>query len=176
MNGKRTIGTRYGMLLMLMILLGIGLTGCQGTVFSTKSGVVPKPQRNDLVAGGQHSGLWERHDLAVHYSYERSPKQLKISGQVRFAPYLQKNFPYLVYFHMSMLLLNAEGHVLATKPLATSNYFAGTSHLVTFATTVPLPPGTAAMAFGYTGKARDIDVDQGGGTTSFSYYPTGSLP
>ncbi len=161
---------------MMVALLGIGSAACQKSVFGAKNSVVPQLQRSDLLVGGQHSGLWDRYDLTLYYSYERSPQQLKLSGEIHFAPYLQKNFPYLNYFHMSMLLLDAQGHVLATKPLVTSNYFAGTAHPLSFSVTVALPVGTTAMAFGYTGKAQDITNESGGDTTSFSFYPTSTLP
>ena len=156
---------------VLLLLAGVLLSGCQG-VFLTSSGrLVPPRDRINLAGAGEQAGSWQTRDLLIHYKYVRTADQLQISGDMQFGDYLRKVFPFIIYFHSGVLLLNDQGRVLATKNLATTNSYADSSTLVPFRVTYALPPGTTAIAFTYTGQARSISSNDGGVGTSFYYYP-----
>jgi hypothetical protein len=154
-----------------LALTGLLLSGCQEVLLSSRGRVVPAVERIVLTAHSKQSGFWETRDLQIHYRYLEASNRLQISGDIRFGDYLRKVYPFIVYFHSGVLLLNDQGRVLATKSLALTNYFADSNALVPFGATFDLPPGTSAIAFTYTGEARSISSSDGGVGTSFYHYP-----
>lgn len=174
----KKVGARLrGTGLLMAMAATLVFAGCQQAMLTSQGHIVPQQDRIALAAAGQHSGNWQTRDLSVDYNYEHSQNQLKISGVVHFASYLQKDYQNLAYFNLDTILLNAQGAVIVTKEVTTSNYYASTSQPLQFTNTITLPSGTAAMAFGYTGKARAVgDQEQGGGGTEFSHYPVSTLP
>lgn len=156
-----------------MLVLGAVflLSGCQAVFVTSRGHVVPPRDRIALVAQGQQSGSWRTRSVRIRYRYVRTSNQLRISGHLQFGDYLQKVYPYIVYCHSGVLLLNDHGRVLAAKNLTTSRPYAPSTEVVPFRVTYDLPPGTTAFAFSYTGRAREIAANQGGGVTSFYHYP-----
>ena len=77
------------------------------------------------------------------------------------------------YFHLSVFLADAQGAVLENRGIVTSGYGYPDDDM-RFRDKIMLPPGTAYMAFAYSGEARDNGGghDDGGAVDiSFWEYP-----
>jgi hypothetical protein len=128
------------------IVLAAGLGACQtaGTVFSAAP-IAPE-NRIPLQPDGPHQGNADTGELVVAYSYRLGPdssREIDVKGGIRTAKY--RGDAVSIYLNF----LDNAGNVLDKKILYASGYrrdvyFRRPS---TFSTTLPLPPGTAAIAF-----------------------------
>jgi hypothetical protein len=142
---------------LLTLFLGL-VVACQGRFFNYRGAVVRQENRIELREGGPHKGSWKTGDLSVHYQYLKDQGKVELFGTVELAKRLSKSFTTLEYLILRVHLLDSEGKVLVSKGIAASEY----RHMVrklSFNRSLELPPGTAAIAFSYTGRVRD-----GGGT------------
>lgn len=154
---------------LALVVLGCLMAGCQGSLLSYRGGTVSPGESIELLEG-EHSAYWPTRDLRINYTYSKNSNQLNLSGNVKFADWLGFSFNNILVFNLQVFLLNDQGTVLQAAGLATSPSYAQAQSLLNFTKTMSLPPGTTAMAFGYTGEARGTGDDDSG-TTSFFYIP-----
>lgn len=126
--------------------------GCQGTLPTSKGNFVAAPQRVPISEGMQPQ-IWRTDDLSIHYQYTKSGDQLEISGKIDPSSSLVLNFQTFERFHLGVLLLDAQGEVLASDGLVTAGFRRNTDEPIQFQDTISLPQGTTALAFRYAGKA-----------------------
>lgn len=145
------------------------MASCQGNLLTYKGSTLAPGEGISLLEG-EHSGYWQTRDLRINYTYSKKANQMQISGDINFSSWLGYNFQNIIYFNMSMFLVDEQGTVVQSGGVATSSNYAQSQDSMSFTKTFDLPPGTTAMAFGYTGEARGIGDDEAG-TTSFFYVP-----
>jgi hypothetical protein len=152
---------------LISFALIVVLAGCQGSLFSYKSGAVLESQRVPLPSENQISSSWASRDLRIDYRWTRTGDDLKISGQVEFADQLKYNYTRLDYFHLALIFVGQDGNVLEIGDLApkTDNGIQSAS----FDTVMRLPPNTSYFAFSYQGVARTSESED----VDFSNYPFG---
>lgn len=142
---------------LLALFVG-AVVACQAHFLSYRGAVARQESRLALREGGPHREFWRARDLSVSYHYWRGQGKLELSGTVELANGLRHNFTTLEHLFLQAHLLDAEGRVLESRGILTSEY----RHMVRklrFKRCLELPPGTTAIAFSYTGRVRD-----GGGT------------
>jgi len=152
---KRTLVVLKGCLLFLF--LG-ALVACQSSFFSYRGATAEQEWRIALLEGGPHKGFFRTRDLSMHYRYLRDLDNLQLSGVVELDDSLKYNFRSIEYLFLQVNLLDAEGKVLESKLVLTSDHLQLIEELP-FKRSLELPPGTTAIAFSYTGRVRE-----GGGT------------
>ena len=145
------------------------IVSCQGNLLTYKGSRVTPGESISLLEG-EHSGYWQTRDLRINYTYSKKGNQMQISGDIDFAGWLGYNFQNILYFNISMFLVDDQETILQSSGVTSSSNFAQSQDSMSFSKTLDLPPGTTAIAFGYTGEARGIG-DEEAGTTSFFYIP-----
>jgi hypothetical protein len=138
-----------------------------------------KVHEGSLIAlddGVQKTAYYQSRDLTIDYQLQRNENELQLSGLAQFADSLRNGFKTVPYFHLSVFFADSQGTVLGNRGIVTSGY-GYTDDRMRFNERMALPPGTAYMAFAYTGEARDNSGggDDAGGAveTSFWEYPVG---
>jgi hypothetical protein len=150
-----TVFKLFGLSLLLILLVA-----CAGKAFTYKGRWVAEDDRISLQAGGPHKGNWQTRDVAIEYAYQQETQNLQISGVADLADYLTTGFSTLDYFTLDIFALDADGIVLNSELIRTFAYRRYLDYLgkMSFNKQMKLPPDTAAIAFGYRGRAT-----QGGG-------------
>ena len=154
-----------------VLLLGVAavfLPACQSLMVTYQGATVHSEDRIPLVAGVRQSGAYLGPDLAVDYQYLWNQSELDISGAVVFAGSISGNFSSIVDFHLSLVLLDAEGRIVGTKLLEVTS-FGDPCDRMPFSERIALAPGVSGMAFLYGGDAREGGEE--GVTTTFWHYP-----
>ena len=128
------------------IVLAVGLGACQtaGTVFSAAP-IAPE-NRIPLKPDGPHQGDADTGELVVAYAYQLGPessREIDVKGGIRTAKF--RGDAVNIYLNF----LDNAGNVLDKEILYASGYRRDVyvRRPSTFDTTLPLPPGTAAIAF-----------------------------
>lgn len=130
------------------LTLGVG---CSSTLLLSYEGRRSLPwERIAWCDAAGASGVWKTLDLNIHYRCERGEDRLTLSGKVTFTPATQ-NHSRLVQFHAVLLLLDSDGLVVDTLPLATSSPSASPRLPVAFTREIPLSRDYAGFSFAYTG-------------------------
>jgi hypothetical protein len=153
---------------LLLVVAAVFLPACQSLMVSYQGATVHSEDRIPLVAGAGQAGGYLGPDLAVDYQYLWNQSKLDISGAVVFAGSISGNFTSIKRFHMSLVLLDAQGRILEMKLLQTANP-GDPSDPMPFSERIALPPGVSGMAFVYGGDAREGGQD--GVSTMFWHYP-----
>ena len=140
--------------LLTLLVVGVFLTGCQGTMLSTsaKGQTIQPAAQIKLVKTGQQSGQFSDGYVTVNYQYIVSGGELQISGVVQFGSAISGNFLVVQTFDLGLLLGDATGKVLLQQGVTTAMEV-NVSSSQNFNTTVVLPPQAATMAFTYNGSA-----------------------
>jgi len=128
------------------IVLAVGLGACQtaGTLFSSPP-IAPE-KRITLQSDGRHQGEADTGELVVAYAYRLGPEsnqEIHVKGGIRSAKF--RGDAVNVYLNF----LDNAGNVLDREILYASGYRRDVfvRRPSTFDTTLPMPPGTAAIAF-----------------------------
>jgi hypothetical protein len=161
--------------LFAMIGAVILIFGCRTVVFDPRGRMVPDAKRIALPESGERAGVFKNEDLTLAYKLTRTSGQLYISGQIRFAERIAENFPLIQYFHLSVMLIDAQGKVLDVAGLISAAYYRAQSALIagspiSFKTPVAITDNTNSIAFSYTGKAYD-NTERDRGSIEFWEYP-----
>jgi hypothetical protein len=166
-----------GRMAKLLATIGVValLFGCQTLSFDPRGHVVPEAQRITIPESGERIGAYKTEDLTVAYKMVRAAGRLSVSGEIRFTDRIAENFPLVLYFHLGVILIDAQGKVLDMVGLTSAaNYATQYSILpeypITFTTSVVVPDNVTAVAFNYTGKAMD-NAGPEGGSMDFWEYP-----
>jgi hypothetical protein len=154
--------------LLLVGAAAVFLLACQSLMVSYQGATVHSEERIPLVAGALQAGGYLAPDLAVYYQYVWNQSELDISGVVVFAGSISGNFTSIKKFHLSVVLLGAEGRIVGNKLLQATS-FSDPSDPMPFSERIALPPGVSGMAFVYGGDAREGGQD--GVATTFWHYP-----
>ena len=139
---------------LLALLLGM-VVACQGRFLSYQGAVAKQESRIALLEGGQHTDTWKTRDLSIRYRYQRDQGNAELSGTVELDKSLGRSFSTLEYLILWVHLLDAEGRVLESKGILTSEYRHMVKKLL-FKQSMELPLDTTAIAFSYRGRVRDV--------------------
>jgi len=153
---------------LLLVVAAVFLPACQSLMLTYRGATVHPEDRIPLVAGALQAGGYLAPDLTVYYQYVWNQSELDISGVVVFAGSISNNFTLIKTFHMSLVLLDAQGRILEMKLLQTASP-GDPSDPTPFSERIALPPGVSGMAFVYSGDAREGGQD--GVATTFWHYP-----
>ena len=136
----------------LIAFLITGLGACQSTG-TLAPGLAIAPERHiALQPSGPHQGEADTGDILVAYSYQLKPdpaREIYLKGGLRQAKYRGDSLNIYVNF------LDNTGHVLQKNVLFASGYRRDNlaPRPAVFDNTLPLPPGTVAIAFSSYVKA-----------------------
>ncbi len=157
---------------LVLVAATLVIAGCQSLRTTYKGAKVREPYRIGLEEGASRSARYQSADLIVEYEALRTGSELRISGVAQYSPKIQNAYTFIPYFHLSLFLTDQYGNVLEDRGIRTpGSDDPGTR--MRFSETIVLPPGTAGMAFSYSGQARmsGSRQDGGGGITTFWEIP-----
>ena len=144
--------------LLLLPVVFLLLSACSGKHWRGWEGRLTKTDnRVALTSGGPHIGTWQTNDIAIHYRYVWDEDRLAIEGQVK----RQARIRYFHRLHAWVWIhfLDRNGYVLASRRLWAQNGSDVYGQIrYGFNRDWQLPPGSQAVGFSYTGRARDRDV------------------
>lgn len=158
MRAKKKILIAFKLFISFLIINLI--FACAGNPVNYHGAWVKEENRVSLLEGGPHQGHWKTRDISIEYEYRKKAGDLKISGMVDLANYIQTGYNTLDHLYLYVYLLEADGTVLDTKAIQTFGYrqwFVALKNM-SFDNRLELPQGAVALAFGYRGK-----VSEGGG-------------
>lgn len=138
--------------LLTVLVLGVSLAGCQGTMGGIKGQHIQKPAQIALVKSGQQSGKFSDGYVTVKYKYTAADSNLQISGVASFDSAISGNFATVQTFDLGLLLGDDQAKVLMQHGLTTA-VENSVSDPVNFNNNVFLPPQAAFIAFTYNGQA-----------------------
>jgi hypothetical protein len=149
--------------------------GCQTLIFDPRRHLVPEAKRITIPESGEGDGVFKTEDLTFAYKMVRTGGQLHLSGQIRFTDRIAENFPLIQYFHLSVILIDAQGKILNMNGLISAAYYRTQYAMIAdspikFKTAVTIAEKTHSVAFSYTGKAYD-NTEPAGGSMDFWEYP-----
>jgi len=153
---------------LLLVVAAVFLPACQSLMLTYQGATVHPGDRIPLVAGALQAGGYLAPDLTVYYQYVWNQSELDISGVVVFAGSISNNFTLIKTFHMSLVLLEAQGRIVKMQLLQTASP-GDPSDPTPFSERIALPPGVSGMTFVYSGDAREGGQD--GVATTFWHYP-----
>ena len=138
-----------------LILLMVIFVSCKSGFFSYTGALVEPNNRIDLPEESAHKALLKTGDLSVHYSYARDSNRLKLTGFIEFDDSLKYNFSTIENFAFEVHFVNSDSKVIGSSIVVFFSY-PQAIETIPFKHSFELPPGTYAMAFSYTGTARDV--------------------
>lgn len=138
--------SRLAVIMAVGAMLAAGLAACQSSGGLLSAGPVAPEKRIILQPGGPHQGEADTGDIIVAYTYQQTPdpaREINLKGGLRQAKYRGDSLNIYVNF------LDNTGRVLQKKVLFASGYKRDnlSPRPAVFDTTLPLPPGTVAIAF-----------------------------
>ena len=136
----------------IITVLMAGLGACQSTGTLAPGPSIAPERRIALQPSGTHQGEADTGDILVAYTYQLKPdpaREIYLKGGLRQAKYRGDSLNIYVNF------LDSTGRVLHKKVLFASGYKRDNlpPRPAVFDTTLPLPPGTVAIAFSSYVKA-----------------------
>jgi hypothetical protein len=161
---------RGGFFLVASIIV---LMGCQGSLLTYKGAKVRDAYLIALTEGTQRSAGYQSPDLTIEYQWARKGDELQLSGLVKFTPRIRNGFTMIPVFDLSLFFTDAQGNILEQRWIATPGSGDPESQM-RISERLFLPPGTASMAFSYSGQARDSDgigQNKSGGDMHFWQVP-----
>lgn len=151
LTNKTVRGQKLTMILFL-VLCGFMLVACQSALFTYKGARISQANLIPLTEGGLKGAFFETEDVTVDYEYTRTGDNLRLGGEISYSRALQNSFSRVPDFYIRVFFADAQGTVLAYRGIIASGY-GYTGDRMRFHELVALPPGTAFMAFGYSGIA-----------------------
>lgn len=157
---------------LLLVASSIVLTACQAALLSYKGAKVRDAYRIALADGTQRSARYQSPDVTIDYQVLRNGNELQLSGVAEYTPKIRNGFTFIPYFHLSVFLTDQHGNILEDRGVTTPGSD-DPNNRMRFSEKIQVPPGTANMAFSYSGEARSSGSRQegGGGVTSFWQIP-----
>lgn len=107
-----------------------------------------------LAKEDSRAGSWETFDLKIAYNAETKDDVLDISGQITLGSNYQMTYDNVQSLDVYLFLLDIDSKVLLTEPLE-GVFFSSTQDTVPFKGSYPVPAGTKAFSFGYSGVVAD---------------------
>lgn len=149
---KRTRVMCFGVFFVVLSLSACAFRGVP------KSGSwVEEKDRISIKDSAPSKGVWQTQDVTIEYLFRKNTQGLQVSGGVRLGNHLINGFNTLEHFTLGIYLLDARGLVLDSTLLRTGRYRQSIDgrEKMTFDKQLALPGGTAAIAFGYSGRATE---------------------
>ena len=143
----------------------VALFGCSSFLINYDGAKVREGYEIPLVSDDKKLGHYTTLDLTVDYEYQLKGDSLQMSGKVRLADYLTREYG-LRYFNLSLLFADGENNIIGSAPLTTA---AGGP--ITFNKTLKLPDKAITMAFAFTYTGHSMGGGDGGGPWDFWDYP-----
>ena len=173
MKSSRILDSRNSAMLLFTMCTAAFILGCQTISLNPKGRTVPEAQRITMPESGELRGIYETEDLTLSYSMFKTPSQLYISGEIRFAERIAASFSIMQYFNLSVLLLDSQGKALNLVPLTTVSRYGTQSatppnYSLSFNTQTRVPEVTRLIAFTYSGRALE---PRGEGYMNIWEYP-----
>lgn len=143
---------------LLLVLLPL-LISCQ-SLFTYTGATVRQGISVPLKPGGPHTGTWHYQDVAIDFTYTRTPNTLHISGDIHLGLGGLTD-----HFWVRLHFIDDNHKIIGTEMIANAGYRTRveTYH---FDKTVKVPSGT--IAFSYDGEVRGVSDD---GSWSFWLDP-----
>ena len=158
MGIRKGITAAITLAILFLVLSGSALVACQSALFTYKGARIAQVNLIPLTEGGLKGDYFETEDVTIDYEYTRTGDSLRLGGEIGYSRALQNSFTSVPDFYIRVFFADAQGTVLAYRGIIASGY-GYTSDRMRFHELVTLPPGTAFMAFGYSGRAIDSSVD-----------------
>ncbi len=140
--------------ILLLVLCGAMLVSCQSALFTYKGARIAQVNLIPLTEGGTKGDYFETEDVTVDYEFTRTGDNLRLGGEISYSSALRNSFSSVPDFFIRVFFTDAQGTVLGYRGIMASGYGYTSDHM-RFHELVVLPPGTAFMAFGYSGRAVD---------------------
>lgn len=149
---KRVLVQSFG-----VFLLALSLAACGGVGFSLLGSWVGEEDRVSIKDNAPAKGVWQTRDVTIEYLFRKNTPVLQVSGVVRLGTYLVNGFSTLEDFTLGIYLLDAKGLVLDSKFVLIGGYRQSLDgrQKMTFDKQLALTGDTAAIAFGYNGRATE---------------------
>lgn len=161
-TGRRILEAIHRSPAIRLVLMGcLILSGCAGLLKGYEGTVARPDNRIPLADLSDKAAVWQRKDVALHYTAAVNTGELHISGSVERLNAI-KHFPAVNHFRIYIHFLTTDGVILDSKLLWSAG--PGTDSTLmrwTFDRTYPLPAGAAAFGFSYRGV-----FSEGGGKDS----------
>ena len=158
---------------LTLVAAGMILMGCQSALLTYKGARLTQGAGIPVLEGASHADQFVAPDVVIDYRYTRKGDALDLSGTAQFAPGIQNNFLVVSRFYMRVYFADTQGGVLGYHGIVTSGNGYSNDQM-RFHEQLTLPPGTASMAFAYSGEARSTGSDDGGGgDVPFWFEPVG---
>ncbi len=142
-----------------LALLGPALLflGCQGALLNYKGAKALDTYRIAIADGTQRSGRYQSPDLTIDYQALRNGNELQLTGEAEYTPKIRHAFTFIPYFYLSVFLIDQNGTILQDRGITTpgSN---DPNNRMRFGEKIQLPPGTAYIAFSYSGQGKGSSV------------------
>jgi hypothetical protein len=157
---------------LFLVASSIVLTGCQTARLTYKGAKVRDAYRISLADGTRGSAFYRSADLIVDYHVLRNGDELQLSGVAEYTAKIKNGYTLVPYLYLRVFLIDQHGYILEEKAIRTPGSD-DPNNRMRFSEKIPLPPGTAGMAFSYSGEARSGGgrQDGGGGPTPFWEVP-----
>jgi hypothetical protein len=157
---------------LLVVASSIVLMGCQGLLLTYKGQKVRPASRVAVADGASLSETYRAPDLVIDYHASRNGDELQLSGVADYTAQIRNAYVLIPYFHLSVFLTDQYGNILEDRGITTPGSD-DPNNRMRFSEKIKLPPGTASMAFSYSGEARSSGSrdEGGGGVSSFWSIP-----
>ncbi|MBE0555842.1 MAG: hypothetical protein IH628_01305 [Proteobacteria bacterium] len=155
-----------------LAVAGLLLAGCQGALLTYEGAKVRDAYRIALADGTERSSRYQSPDLTIDYHTARNGNELRLSGVVEYTPKIRNAYTLIPDFHLSVFLIDRHGTILKDRGISTPGSD-DPNNRMRFSENISLPPGTAYIAFSYSGQARPSGSrsDGGGMITPFWAVP-----
>jgi len=144
----------------------VALFSCSSFLINYDGAKIREGYEIPLVPEDKKLGHYTTLDLTVDYEYQLKGDSLQMSGKVRFADYLTREYG-LRYFNLSLLFADGENNIIGNVALTSAGY----GGPITFNKTLKLPDQAKTMAFAFTYTGHSMGGGDGGGPWDFWDYP-----
>jgi hypothetical protein len=154
------------LMLVVSIMMGVFLAGCQGSMITGKGKSIDPVYRIVITKGGQQSGQFSSEDLTLNYTYTRTGNTLELSGVVQFSDVINGNYNAINRFDLGLILADAQGIILEQHGLTTGEANRPSAP-INFREILALPPQCETMAFTYNAQVSGVTT----GPVALFHYP-----
>lgn len=157
---------RFEALAVACFFVASAVSGCSRFLINYEGAKIKEGYAIAIETAGKQVGHYTTRDLTVDYEYQRKGDTLQISGKVRFADYLRRDYG-LRYFNLSLLLADQDNAIIENQALTSAGY----GGPITFNRTLNLPGEARTMVFAFTYTGEVMGGGDGGGPYDFWEYP-----
>ena len=145
----------------------LALAGCNGSLYSGRGAKITQPENLIHLQEGNQQGIWKTNELALNYRYQTASEELKISGAVNLLDGAANCCNSVKRLIVRLVFLDAQETVINSVVLYSADSYHPINLIpMNFEGIFPIPPGTAAISFGYNGELGG----SGGSSGNFSLW------